>query len=118
MPDPQAELEISGSADFGGALRGKGQLTLYLSDAARAQVGLDYRDPDRILLSLSSRAGIRLSADDSLELSGGLSRDLVNQELKGNVQARLRLARDLDARLEQEFGGSGPKTSMTLRLRL
>ncbi len=118
MPDPKAELEISGSADFRGALRGKGQLTLFLSDAARAQVGLDYRNPDRILLSLTSRAGIRLSADDSLELSGGLSRDLMNQELKGHVQARLRIARDLAAQLEQEFGGSGPKTSMTLKLRL
>lgn len=118
MAGPKAELEITGSSDFQGDLRGKGQLTLFLTDVARAQVAVDYRSPERIVLSVESRAGIRLSADESLELSGGLTRNLVNQELRGNVKARLRVSRDLDAQVQQEFGSSGPKTSMAIKLRL
>lgn len=118
MPDPKAELAIEGTSDFRGTLRGKGTLTLFLSDAARAQLAVDYRDPDRLTLTLNSQGGIRLSADDTLELSGGLSRNLLNQELRGNVRARLRIARDLAAELRQEFGAAGPKTSMSLRLRI
>lgn len=118
MADPKAELQIRGSSNFQGDIRGRGQLTLFLSDATRADVTLDYRNPNQILLNVGSRAGIRLSADDTLTLSGGLNRNLVNQELRGNVKAQLKIGRDLAAELEQEFGASGPKTSMSLRLKL
>lgn len=113
-----AELEVSGVTDFRGSFKGKGSLTLYLSDAAKAKVALDYRGPDRVLLSVESEAGIRLSADDTLTLSGGLSRDLVNQEIRGHVKAKLKLSRDLAAEIEQEFGASGPRTSVAVKLKL
>lgn len=116
--DPTAELELRGATTAKGRFKGKGSLTLFLSDAAKAKIGLDYRSPDRILLSIESQGGIRLSADDSLVLSGGLTRDLVNGEIGGEVKARLKIARDLQAEIEQEFGGSGPKTSVSLKLRL
>jgi hypothetical protein len=116
--DPKAELELRGATTAKGQFKGKGTLTLFLSDAARAKIGLDYRSPDRILLSIESTGGIRLSADDSLVLSGGLTRDLVNGEIGGEVKARLKIARDLQAEIEQEFGASGPKTSVAVKLRI
>lgn len=115
---PAAELEVEGTTTFQGRFRGRGRFTLFLSDAAQAKIGLDYRSPDSVLLSVESTAGIRLSADDTLTLSGGLSRDLVNQEIRGRVAAKLRIARDLSAEIEQEFGASGPKTSVAMKLRI
>lgn len=118
MPDHTVELELEGRTTVAGRFRGSGALTLFLSDATKAKIGLDYRSPDRILLTVESTGGIRLSADDTLTLSGGLTRDLVNREIAGEVKARLKLARDLQADIEQTFGGRGPTTSVTVKLRL
>ena len=111
-------IEVKGSTDFAGEFRGKGQLRFDISDAAQAKIALDYRSPERILLQIESSVGIKLSGDDTLTLSGGLTRDLVNQELSGEVSARLKIAKDLDVTIEQEFGGSGPRTSVALKLTL
>jgi hypothetical protein len=86
--------------------------------AAKAKLVVDYKRPDSIVVSLDSTVGIKLSADDSLVLSGGLTQDLVNGEVKGRVSAHLRIAKDLSAELEQRFGASGPVTSFELRLKL
>ena len=115
---PVAELQVDGSTSFRGRFRGKGRLTLFLRDATQAKIALDYRSPDSLLLSVESTAGIRLSTDDSLTLSGGLSRDLINREMRGKVGVKLKIARDLAAEIEQEFGASGPKTSVSVTLRL
>lgn len=116
-PDPVAELELSGLTDHAGEIRGKGTLTLFLSDAAEASVSVDYRRDDRLVVGIESETGIRLGADDSLTLSGGLSRDLFSREIEGHVTAELELARDLEVELEQEFGTDGPRTSVALELR-
>lgn len=117
--DPtRAELSVTGTTDFSGELRGKGSLTLFLSDAARARVAVDYRRPDRLLVSVESEAGIRLSADDTLVLSGGLRRDMLDREIAGHVKAELKLGRDLAAQIEQEFGASGPATTVAVKLRI
>lgn len=115
---PSAELAIDGLATYAGELRGKGVLTLHLSDAARARLTLDYRRDNRLVLAVDSTAGLRLSADDTLELSGGLTHDVLNRDLHGRVKARLSLSRDLTAELEQEFGSDGPDTSLSIKLRL
>lgn len=112
------ELEIRGSTDFTGRLAGRGKLTLHVSDAAKASIGVDYRNADRLVLSLDSTAGLRLSADDSLTLSGGLTHDLLNREFGGKVSARIRLSDRLGATIEQEFGRKGAVTSLDVRLRL
>ena len=112
------ELKISGSSDFEGRIAGKGTLSLELSDAAEARVLFDYREDRRLRLGVESKVGLRLGADDTLLLSGGLTRELLNQELEGRVSARLKLARDLDVEMEQAFGPRGGKTSMSLLVRL
>lgn len=112
------ELEVKGSTDFSGRVAGQGRLTLQVSDAASASVGVDYRNADRLLLSLESTAGLRLSADDTLTLSGGLTHDLLNQELGGRVRARLKIDKRVSASLEQRFDRRGPATSVELRITL
>ena len=109
-------LEVKGSTNFAGEFRGSGQLRFDIRDAARARIGLDYRNPEDIRLRIDSTVGIKLSSDDSLTLSGGLTRDLANGEFRGEVSARLRIAKDLDVSIEQEFGSGGPKTSVALKL--
>ena len=111
-------LEVKGSTSFNGEFRGSGQLRFDISDAARARIGLDYRSPEDVRLRIDSTVGFKLSTDDSLTLSGGLTRDLANGEVTGEVSARLRIAKDLDVTIEQEFGSSGPKTSLALKLTL
>lgn len=112
------ELKVRGSKDFSGRIAGRGTLTLELGDASEAKLLFDYREDSRLRLGLESGVGLRIGADDTLRLSGGLTRELLNQELEGRVSARLKLARDLDVEVEQAFGSRGGKTSMSLTLRL
>lgn len=114
---PVAQLKMSGRTDHSGDVRGKGTLTLFLSDAAEARIALDYRADNRLRIAVDSEAGIRLSADDTLTLGGGLERDLLRNETNAFVRAELELAKDLTAELEQEFGTDGPTTSIALKLR-
>ncbi len=109
-------LEIRGSTNFAGEFTGSGQLRFDISDAARAKISLDYRSPDEMIVRIESTVGFKLSGDDTLTLSAGLKRDLINREFSGEVSARLRIAKDLDVRIEQEFGSSGPKTSVVFKL--
>jgi hypothetical protein len=118
MPDPKVELRLRGSTNLAGDFKGKGELRIQISDAAKARLLVDYRRPDRITVSVDSTAGIRLSADDTLTLAGGLTRDVVNNTFGGKIRAELKISRDLKAELEQSFGATGPTTSFELSLRL
>ena len=117
-PEPQIELRLRGSRNLDGVFRGKGQVLFSISDAAKAKLMVDYRGEDSILVSIESTAGITLSADDSLVLSGGITHNLVNNEFRGKVSAELRIAKDLSARLEQTFGATGATTSFEFSVKL
>jgi hypothetical protein len=118
MPDPKVELRLKGSTNLAGEFTGKGELRIQISDAAKARLLLDYRRADRITVSVDSTAGIALSADDTLTLSGGLTRDVVNNAFGGKISAELEISKDLRAELEQSFGAAGARTSFELRLKL
>lgn len=103
-------MKLRGSGDFDGAFHGNGQLSFAFSDATRSSLEVDFSTPDELVVALETTTGLRLSADDSLELTGGLGWDRVEKELEGEVEAELRIGRDLGVVVSQSFV-PGPDTT-------
>lgn len=117
MSDPdRVELEFEGEAEAGGEIEGSGTLTFHVDDASRAELAVDYSSPDEVVLSLRSRAGLELSADDSLVLTGGLERQVGLDRTAGEVGAELRFGRGRSVTVEQEFGPGPDRTSLEVSL--
>lgn len=117
MSDPErVELRLEGETVEGGEIEGRGTLTFHVDDASRASLRVDYSSPDELVLSLRSRAGLRLSADDSLVLTGGLERQVALGVTEGEVGAELRLGRGRRVSVEQEFGPGPDRTSLEVSL--
>lgn len=107
-------LQVSGQRNVEGELAAKGELEFRIADASKASIHVDYREDDRLLLGIRSSAGMRIGADRSLKLAGGIDYDLASEEWKGEVEARLELGRAAEVRIEQEFGSNGAATSVAL----
>lgn len=117
MSDPDTvELELEGESEAGGEIEGSGTLTFHVGDASRASLRVDYSSPDEVVLSLRSRAGLELSADDTLTLTGGLERQLGLDRTSGEVGAELRFGRGRSVTVEQEFGPGPDRTSLEVSL--
>lgn len=116
MPKDRVEIRLRGESEAGGEIEGSGRLTLHVADASRASLEIDYSSPDEILVALRSRAGLRLSADDTLTLTGGVEREVGLGRTEGEVGAELRIGRDHRVKLEQEFRPGPDRTSLEVSL--
>lgn len=103
-------LRLRGAGDFDGEFRGTGELRFAFSDATRSSLEVDFESPDEMVVSMETTTGLRLSADDSLVLTGGASWDRLEREMEGEIEAELRIARDLGVVLSQSFE-PGPDTT-------
>lgn len=103
-------MKLRGGGDFDGEFHGTGQLSFAFSDATRSSLEVDYSTPDELVVALETTTGLRLSADDSLVLAGGLEWDRIAEELEGEVEAELRIGRDLGVVVTQTFV-PGPDTT-------
>lgn len=112
----KVEIRLRGESGADGEIEGHGRLTLHVADASRASLEIDYSSPDEVLLSLSSRAGIDLSADETLILTGGVERQIALDETEGEVGAELRFGRGRKVRVEQEFRPGPDRTSLEVSL--
>lgn len=115
-PEDRVELRLEGSSVPGGEIEGSGRLLLHVADASTASLEVDYSSPDEVLVSLRSRAGIRLSADESLVLTGGLERQIGLDQSAGEVGAELRFGKGRRVKVEQEFRPGPDRTSMEVSL--
>lgn len=104
------KLRLRGAGDFDGEFHGSGQLRFAFSDAVRSSLEVDFSTPDELVVALETTAGVRLSADDGLVLSGGLGWDRLEGELEGEVEAELRVGRDLGVVVSQTLV-PGPDTT-------
>lgn len=104
------KLRLRGAGDFDGEFHGTGRLSFAFPDATRSSLEVDFSTPDELVVALETSTGVRLSADDSLVLSGGLSWDRLERELEGEVEAELRVGRDLGVVVSQSFV-PGPDTT-------
>ena len=112
----KVEIRFRGESGADGEIEGNGRLTLHVADASRASLEIDYSSPDEVLLSLRSRAGIDLSADETLTLTGGVERQIAVDETQGEVGAELRFGRGRKVRVEQEFRPGPDRTSLEVSL--
>lgn len=115
-PSDRVEIRLEGTSEAGGEIEGSGKILLHVADASTASLAVDYSSPDEILVSLRSRAGIRLSADDSLVLTGGVERQIGFDRASGEVGAELRFGKGRKVKVEQEFRPGPDRTSMEVSL--
>lgn len=112
----RVDLRLQGQSEAGGEIEGRGTLTFHVDDASRASLQVDYSSPDEVMLSLRSRAGLELSADDTLILTGGLERQVGLDRTSGEVGAELRFGKGRSVTVEQEFGPGPDRTSLEVSL--
>ncbi len=115
--DEKVEIRLRGKSRADGEIEGSGRLMLHVADASRASLEIDYSSPDEVVLSLRSRAGIGLSADDTLILTGGVERQIALDGTSGEVGAELRFGKGRKVRVEQEFGPGPDRTTLDVSLR-
>ena len=112
--DNKVRLKLSGERNVEGEIAAKGELTFRISDASQAAIHFDYREDERLVLGIQSSAGFRISAKNTLQLSGGYDYDLESEEWDGQVQAELDFGKDVEVVIRQEFGSDGTATSVAL----
>ena len=98
-----------------GRITGKGCLKLDFA-ATSFSLDMDYKSSDKIVLNLSGSQGVKLSADSTLKLSGGLTYDMVNRDWQGEVGMKLVISKAVAAQLEQELKGRGSKTRLSVTI--
>ncbi len=116
--DNSVKLEITGDKNSKGEITGTGSLLLHLSDTDNAKVSVDYSDKDKVILNVSSQLGFKIAPQSSLTLSGDINKNLMNDEITGNVNAKFIINQDIAAKIEQSFAKGDNKTSLTVSINL
>jgi|GEM_PF-2493016 hypothetical protein len=90
-----------------GTLAGTGALSVDIHDISKTTIAVDYKEQDKVKVSLSSEAPIKLDADSSLTLSGGLTYDFLNKSITGKAGIDITVSKDVAMSFEQAFNKSG-----------
>ncbi len=114
--DENVSVQLKGAVDAAGHLAGKGVVTFEFGDANKSSVGIDYKSEDKIVLTVESSTGFKISTENTLTVGGGLNFNLFNHEYGGKIFAEISINKQIAAQIEQEFAKSGNSTSLTLKL--
>lgn len=90
-----------------GALAGTGELSVDIQDISKTSIAVDYKEQDKVKVSVTSEAPIKLDADRSITLSGGINYDFLNKDITGNAGIDFVVSKDVAMSLEQSFNKSG-----------
>jgi len=106
------KVTVNGSVDETataqtGVLAGSGKLTVDISDMSKTSISVDYKNQDKLKISLQSADKINLNADNSITLSGGIGYDVLNKGLTGNAGINLEVSKDVAMSFDQSFNKSG-----------
>ncbi len=105
-------VTVSGTVDetatqHTGVLAGNGMLTVDIKDINKTSIGVDYQDQDKLKVSLQSSETVKLSADDSLMLSGRIGYDVLNKAITGNAGINFEVSKDVKMSFDQSFNKTG-----------
>jgi hypothetical protein len=106
------QVTIKGSVDETatqqtGTLAGAGALCLEIKDVTKSTLAVDYKEQDKVKVSVTSEAPIRLSADASITPSGGIDYDVLNKSITGTAGVDLVVSKEVAMSFEQQFNKSG-----------
>jgi hypothetical protein len=90
-----------------GVLAGNGTLTVDIKDINKTSIGVDYQDEDRLKVKLQSSETVKLFADESLTLSGGIGYNVLNKTITGNAGINFEVSKDIKMSFDQSFNKSG-----------
>jgi hypothetical protein len=106
------QVTIKGSVDETatqqtGTLAGTGALSVDIKDITKTSVSVDYKEQDKVKVSVTSEAPIKLTTDSSITPSGGINYDFLNQSITGKVGIDLVVSKEVAMSFEQSFNKSG-----------
>jgi hypothetical protein len=106
------KLTISGQiASAEGTITGKGGLKFEFP-TSNFKLSFDYSSPEKVIIGIAGEKQIKLSADDSLVLSGRLSKNLIDNALSGSVGLQIIINKNASVKLEQVISPDGFKTTL------
>jgi hypothetical protein len=78
-----------------GMIAGSGKLTIDIHDITKTSIAVDYKDEDRLKVSLQSEETLGLFADSSLKISSGVNYDILNKGRTGSAGLDLEISKDV-----------------------
>jgi hypothetical protein len=90
-----------------GTLAGTGELSVDIKDITKTSIAVDYKEQDKVKVSVTSEAPIKLDTDSSITLSGGLGYDIFNKDITGKAGIDFVVSKDVAMSFEQSFNKTG-----------
>ena len=116
--DRPVNVKLAGRVTEQGTIWGRGQLTIEAEDSADVTMSVTADTGDSVVLRLESRKGFRLGADRSLNVSGGIRHDVLNDRLTGRAAVELEVSKSVALDIQRQFDGAGGSTSAGLKIRV
>jgi len=116
--DAPINVKLAGGLTQQGKVWGRGKLTIEADDATDVTMSVAAGTGDSVVLRLESRRGFKLGADRSLNVSGGIRHDVLNDQLTGRAAVELEVSKDVALHIQQQFDEAGGSTSAGLKIRI
>lgn len=116
--DRPVNMKLAGAVTEQGTIWGRGQLTIEADDSADVTMSVAADTGDSVILRLESSKGFKLGADQSLNVSGGIRHDVLNDRLSGRATVELEVSKSVALHVQQQFNDAGGSTSAGLKISL
>jgi hypothetical protein len=90
-----------------GTLAGTGALTVDIHDITKTSIAVDYKEQDKVKVSVTSEAPIKLSTESSITPSGGINYDFLNKSITGKAGIDFVVSKEVAMSFEQSFNKTG-----------
>jgi hypothetical protein len=101
-----------------GTLEGKGTITIDVPDVTKTSLAVDYKDDDKVKLTLKSTGPIKLNADKSLKLKGQFDYGFLNNDINGNFGLEFVVSKKVAMEFGQKFGEKKTETSVQFTFKI
>ena len=116
--DSPVNVKLDGRFTERGTVWGRGELTIETDDATDVRMSVTADTGDSVVLRLESSRGFKLGADQSLNVSGGIRHDVLNDHLTGRAAVELEVSKSVAVSIQQQFDRAGGSTSAGMKIRI
>jgi hypothetical protein len=107
---------VSGYQEKTATLAGSGKLLIEIPDITKSSVSVDYKEEDKLKLSLESIESLKFTADQSLKFTGDVGYDFFKKTVDGKIGIDFDMSKNVAMTFGQEFGKKDGTTSASITL--
>jgi hypothetical protein len=90
-----------------GTLAGTGTLSVDIHDITQTSIAVDYKEQDKVKVSVTSEAPIKLNTASTITPSGGIDYDFLNKSITGKAGIDFVVSKEVAMSFEQSFNKTG-----------